>query len=275
MSYQKIFTKLTFNPINWLLICISLHLTGCATQPTKPPNSGSVIPTPPIATTKPPISIPPSTYRVMPGEGLYAIASRYGLDYRIVAEWNGITPPYNIHPGQILRLSPDVMGNELKARDLHSSHRRHHNRNRMSNDGENLQPAPNEGALPADSTANNWNWPTQGRIVRTFIKGKRTRQGIRIAGIPGQEIVAAASGRVIYSGGGLPGYGQLIIIKHAKNYLSVYGFNSKIFVQEGVSVTKGERIAEMGYSTDGKPMLHFEIRRGEVALNPLRLLPRH
>lgn len=247
----------------WLWIFFSLQLIGCATKPIDPNPPPVSKPT----TTAKPKPIPPPTYRVERGEGLYAIASRYGLDYRLVASLNGIAPPYNLYPGQVLRLRADVQQNA-------SSSRQNSNQMLIPNTDNSTQSSVSEGPLPKDHTANKWIWPTQGRVVQTFVKGKRTRQGIRIAGTSGQSIVAAASGRVIYSDDGLPGYGQLIIIKHSKNYLSAYGFNRKILTTEGKTVSQGEQIAEMGYSTDGKPMLHFEIRRGGTALNPIRLLPR-
>jgi lipoprotein NlpD len=119
-----------------------------------------------------------------------------------------------------------------------------------------------------------WIWPTRGSVVQEFRKGDRTRQGIRIAGNVGQSVLAAESGRVVYTGSGLPGYGKLIIIKHNKNYLSAYGFNRKLLVKDGKTVNRGERVAEMGRSADGKALLHFEIRRRDTPLNPLKLLPR-
>jgi lipoprotein NlpD len=118
-----------------------------------------------------------------------------------------------------------------------------------------------------------WIWPTRGVVVQNFRKGDRTRQGIRIAGNVGQSVLAAESGRVVYTGSGLPGYGKLIIIKHNKNYLSAYGFNRKLLVKDGKKVNKGEQVAEMGRSADGKALLHFEIRRRDTPLNPLKLLP--
>jgi len=110
-------------------------------------------------------------------------------------------------------------------------------------------------------------------VVQTFASGDRTRQGIRISGNLGQDVVAAESGRVVYSGGELPGYGLLVIIKHDNTYLSAYGFNRKLLVHEGDMVSRGARVAEMGSSADGKPMLHFEIRHGDAVLDPMRLLP--
>jgi lipoprotein NlpD len=265
-THWKIFSLKTYQ---WLLIIISSQLIGCAT---KPIDSN----TPTTSTTKSEITVnskplPPPTYEVQRGEGLYAIASRYGLDYRTVATWNEIAPPYNIYPGQILRLRPDVSVETIIPQH---TNRKHHTPPQTKTDSSKQDTKIYEGALPTDHTANNWIWPTKGRVVQTFVKGKRTRQGIRIAGTAGQDVIAAESGRVIYSGDGLPGYGQLIIIKHAKNYLSAYGFNNKILVSEGTKISQGQRIAEMGYSTEGKPMLHFEIRRGETALNPMRLLPK-
>ena len=99
-------------------------------------------------------------------------------------------------------------------------------------------------------------------------------KGIKIAGRSGESVVATESGKVVYSGSGLIGYGRLIIIKHNDNYLSAYGHNRKILVKEGDQVTKGNKIAEMGTANSGDPMLHFEIRRNGKPVDPLRLLPR-
>lgn len=100
------------------------------------------------------------------------------------------------------------------------------------------------------------------------------RKGIDIAGRVGQFINAAASGRVVYSGGGLVGYGKIIIIKHSKTYLSAYAFNEKLFVKEGQEVRAGQLIAAMGRNGNGRPMLHFEIRRDGKPVDPLRYLPK-
>ncbi|NIR58290.1 MAG: peptidoglycan DD-metalloendopeptidase family protein, partial [Gammaproteobacteria bacterium] len=84
---------------------------------------------------------------------------------------------------------------------------------------------------------------------------------------------AAADGRVVYSGSGLIGYGKLIIIKHNKKYLSAYGHNRKVLVEEGEDVRKGQRIAELGSTGSEQPMVHFEIRRDGKPTDPLRYLP--
>ncbi len=91
----------------------------------------------------------------------------------------------------------------------------------------------------------------------------------------GQTVAASESGRVVYAGNGLVGYGNLIIIKHDQSYLSAYGYNSKLLVSEGEEVKKGEAVAYMGAPNVGaQPVLHFEIRRKGKPINPLPLLPR-
>jgi lipoprotein NlpD len=89
----------------------------------------------------------------------------------------------------------------------------------------------------------------------------------------GQPIIAAASGRVVYAGSGLIGYGQLIILKHNDTYLSTYGYTASLLVKEGEEVKKGQRIATMGEGPERKPRLHFEIRRNGEPVNPRRYLP--
>jgi lipoprotein NlpD len=112
-------------------------------------------------------------------------------------------------------------------------------------------------------------------VVGRFVKGDPVRKGVKIEGQYGASVNAAETGKVVYAGSGLIGYGRLVIIKHNKNFLSAYGYNKKIHVKEGDTVKKGIRIAEMGSDGNGKPMLHFEIRRNGAPVDPLKLLPRH
>ncbi len=84
---------------------------------------------------------------------------------------------------------------------------------------------------------------------------------------------AAASGKVVYSGNNLKGYGELIIIKHSNTLVSAYGFNRKRFVSEGMQVRKGQKIAEMGVQPNGEAVLYFDIRRSGRSVDPLRYLP--
>ena len=116
-----------------------------------------------------------------------------------------------------------------------------------------------------------WAWPTSGRINVEFGAKPGPGTGILINGKIGQPIIAAASGRVVYAGSGLIGYGQLIILKHNDTYLSAYGYTASLLVKEGEEVKKGQRIATMGEGPERKPRLHFEIRRNGKPVNPRQI----
>ena len=115
-----------------------------------------------------------------------------------------------------------------------------------------------------------WVWPAQGAVVASF--NEPSNKGLDIAGKIGQAINAVSSGKVIYSGSDLRGYGKLVIIKHNKTYLSVYAHNSKIVVKEGQVVSAGQKIAEMGNTDANSVKLHFEIRRLGKSVDPARYL---
>jgi lipoprotein NlpD len=110
-----------------------------------------------------------------------------------------------------------------------------------------------------------WLTPTQGKIVLPYSVAAK---GVDIEGREGQAIVAAAAGKVAYSGSGLKGYGNLIIIKHADNYLTAYSHNKVNLVKEGDSVKRGQKIAELGKTDSDRPLLHFEIRKSGKPINP-------
>lgn len=121
-----------------------------------------------------------------------------------------------------------------------------------------------------NSSGINWGWPASGQVISRFSEKSK---GVGISGQPKQAILASAPGTVVYSGNGLRGYGNLIIIKHNDSYLSAYGHNSKLFVHEGDSVSKGQKIAEMGQTDSGVVKLHFEIREKGKPVDPLGFLP--
>ncbi|MBS0486525.1 MAG: peptidoglycan DD-metalloendopeptidase family protein [Proteobacteria bacterium] len=132
---------------------------------------------------------------------------------------------------------------------------------------------------PAESTAElnaggvTWRWPADGKVVGTFVAGDQTKQGLDIAGSAGDPVRAAADGEVVYSGNGLIGYGELVIVKHNANFLSAYGHNRKRLVKEGDRVKAGQQIAEMGATSASRDELHFEIRKNGKPVNPLDYLP--
>ena len=118
-----------------------------------------------------------------------------------------------------------------------------------------------------------WHWPAKGTLLGRFIAGDATRQGIDIGGADGDPVFAASDGVVVYSGSGLVGYGELIIIKHSDEWLSAYGHNRKRLVQEGQRVKAGQPIAEMGRTGAPRDEVHFEIRRKGRPVDPLQYLP--
>jgi lipoprotein NlpD len=124
-------------------------------------------------------------------------------------------------------------------------------------------------ALTGDEIA--WIWPASGKTVGTFSEGGS--KGLDIAGKAGDPVIAAADGKVVYSGTGLRGYGKLVILKHNSTYLSAYAHNQTIAVKEGQTVTKGQKIAEMGNSDADQVKLHFEVRRQGKPVDPLKYLP--
>ncbi len=133
------------------------------------------------------------------------------------------------------------------------------------------EPLPNKVASAPNSSGIDWIWPTDGKLLEGFSDKSK---GVRISGVVGQPVLASAGGQVVYSGSGLRGYGKLLIIKHNNTYLSAYAHNSKILVQEGETVTKGQKIAEMGDSDTDSVKLHFEIRKNGKPVDPIQFLPR-
>ncbi|MCZ8114904.1 peptidoglycan DD-metalloendopeptidase family protein [Silanimonas sp.] len=141
-------------------------------------------------------------------------------------------------------------------------------------------PAPVPASTPTGPAgtgafrAGQWQWPTQGQVISRYAEGDKARQGIAIAGSAGQPVRAAAAGTVVYSGAGLVGYGELIIIKHNDEWLSAYGHNRRRLVAEGANISAGQQIAELGRTGTSRDMLHFEIRRNGKPVDPTPLLPR-
>jgi len=230
-------------------------------------------------------------YRVRKGDSLHAIAFDFGLDWRDIANWNHIGSPYTIYPDQELRLSPPRRSASSAKSGASASSSRSAN-----------EPAPSSGTAqqpgrqgtatitplktpqatttskPSNNSATSdpsgWLWPTNGRIISNFKANDPSRNGIDIGGKEGQAIVASAGGEVVYSGSGLIGYGELIIIKHSDRLLSAYAHNRKRLVSEGQKVKAGKQIAEMGRNDRNQAILHFEIRVKGTPNDPLRYLPK-
>ncbi len=336
--------------LHWLTaLAVSLLLAGCGTLRSsvvvEPAAGGSAHGNPgyspynhagrtPAPTRTP---IPGGSYVVVKSDTLYSIAFRKGVDFRDLAQWNGIVAPYTIWPGQRLSLSPSrkmasaptaqvpvrpiVAGTVLPGRPVV--------RPPVATTASGFEPVPPPStaiASPGGTTATHppvavaptvapavtattsvipvagmptpapaavpppvlvpvaagasravsgigWRWPADGVLVSRFQSGDAI-PGIEIAGKPGDPVRAAADGVVVYSGNGLVGYGELVIIKHNESFLSAYGHNRKRLVKEGQRVSAGQQIAEMGSTGATRNELEFQIRKDGNPVDPLGYLPR-
>lgn len=193
----------------------------------------------------------PDSITVRKGDTLYALAKQHDISAKQLALINGLKSPYTIKPGQSLKLTATKT---YRAPATSSS-------------------KTTTASLPADNKKVNWQWPVQGELITTFKSNKTGRKGIDIAGSEGKPIKSAAPGKVVYSGNGLISYGNLVIIKHNRTYLSAYAHNRKLLVKEGDTIKAGQKIAELGKTGADSPRLHFEIRKNGKPVNPLKYLP--
>jgi lipoprotein NlpD len=203
----------------------------------------------------------PRVHVVRSGETLHAIAWRYGVDYRLLAQWNNLRDPDFIVAGQRLRLTPPASSGAPAG----SSRSTSSTPTAPTSASRSAPPVPAPPVLPSPQ----WQWPTLGPLLYRYGNRAEIASGIGIGGRQGQTVSAAAAGRVVYAGSGLAGYGQLVIIKHNDTYLSAYGHNGRLLVVQGQDVRRGDKIAEMGLGPKRQPRLHFEIRRNGAPVDPL------
>jgi lipoprotein NlpD len=205
------------------------------------------------------------------GDTLYGIAFRNGIDVRDLAAWNAIGPPYTIHPGQQLRLYPRGASSVASTPPRTTT-----GRPTTPTQPRPVPPPAPRPVVPPPPAASPiaWTWPASGEVLTRFVAGEPTKQGIDIGGDSGAPVRAAGDGVVVYSGAGLVGYGELIIVKHNDAWLSAYGHNRKRLVNEGQLVKAGQQVAEMGHSGAARDMLHFEIRYNGKPVDPVAYLPR-
>jgi lipoprotein NlpD len=238
------------------------------------------------------------TYTVRRGDTLLRIALDNGQNYRDLVAWNNLSDPDDIKVGQVLRVAPPERSGSaivtspitmpgvdkpapVPKKSTPRGDKKAYSESNLADTQkeETAKPErPASGALAAGSTVTanddeklSWMWPSDGRIVATFDEGKN--KGIDIAGKLGQQVMAAGSGKVMYAGSGIRGYGNLVIVKHNNSLLSAYAHNRAIVVKEGQNVTKGQVIAEMGDSDADTVKLHFEIRQQGKPVDPSKFLP--
>lgn len=231
-------------------------------------------------------------YTVRKGDTLLRIALDFGQNYRDLVSWNHLANPDDIKVGQVLRVNgpegertANVQTQPVPMPPPANVPRKTEPRadKKPATDGVVADTRPGTAApvvtpapsapVPAagDDARLSWMWPSEGRVIATFDDGRN--KGLDIAGKLGQPVVAAGSGKVMYAGSGIRGYGNLVIVKHSNSLLSAYAHNRKIVVKEGDNVAKGQVIAEMGDSDADLVKLHFEIRQQGKPVDPTRFLP--
>lgn len=228
-------------------------------------------------------------HQVRPNDTLYSISWNYNQDYKQVAKWNGLAAPYVVKPGQWIRVVPptrDAWGNlhpPLPKPRPTKTYQPKPTPKTVVKSKPIPEPAKTAVAShpkqtsPVVSRSTNmpdWIWPSKGKVIQTYNAKQPRRQGIDISATLGEQVLATSGGKVVYSGNGLRGYGNLIIIKHNAKYLSAYAHNQRRVVKEGDMVKKGQVIAYAGQTESDRVKLHFQIRIDGKPVDPLRYLPK-
>jgi lipoprotein NlpD len=224
--------------------------------------------------------VPDGAYRVQPGDTLASIAARYGTDWRTLARINRLDDPDKLEIDQIIRLSEAPLAAAPATPSAQASGGSEASgvvvqpvsegaSTQASNDAPRVAVEPETAPVPAAGIA--LVWPAEGPIVSRF--DGNNNKGVGIGGKLGAPVMAAADGRVVYSGAGLRGYGNLVILKHDDTYLTAYAHNQALLVKEDQVVKQGQRIAEMGNTESDRVKLHFEVRQLGKPVDPMQYLP--
>lgn len=306
MKNNRVFAK----PGLAFVLAALLLLAGCASNSPAPVSDRSGQP---MSTSPAPVA-PKDTYTVKSGDTVRSIAREHNMDFRELIAMNNIESPDRIAPGKVLKIKPpadqsssvastapvtsDVVvarpiGNDpvIEKRPLGSNTdtlKREPKAGKEVYSDQALAQAQNQGqpkpavaevkpeAKPAETAPAGeelaWIWPTGGKVITQFSEGGN--KGIDIAGKMGDQVVAVGDGRVTNANNALRGYGYLIVIKHSGNFITVYAHNSKLLVKDGQTVTKGQKIAEMGNTDADQVKLHFEVRQQGKPVDPLQYLPK-
>ncbi len=226
----------------------------------------------------------PGYYTVKPGDTLIRIGLESGQNWKDLMKWNNFENPNVLEVGQVLRVVPPgadpnavatraVVSAKVETRPLDATKGTPPVAASVATaaSGASSQPAASAPAAREGDDNINWLWPAGGAVLSAFDESRS--KGLTIAGKPGDPVLAAADGRVVYAGSGLRGYGNLVILKHNSTYLTAYAHNQALLVKEDQSVRRGQKIAEMGSTDAERVQLHFEIRRQGKPIDPAKLLP--
>lgn len=207
-------------------------------------------------------------YYVKGGDTLYSIAVANDLDWRRLARWNGIANPRHLKIGQRLRLNPPSHAASPARKPTTAS---------SASQGTSTATRVAASRPKAASSPVKWKWPLEGKVLHRFPEGGPAQKGLILGAGVDTPVRAAASGKVVYSGDGLPGYGNLVIVKHNAEWLSAYAYNKSLSVSEGEQVRQGQTIARVGPKDHRRPEkgghLLFQIRRQGKPVDPERYLP--
>jgi lipoprotein NlpD len=255
-----------------VLFLIAAVAGGCAPQRGAAPVEDRR--PPPRSAAKPAVAAAPATamqgvaegfYVVKSGDTLYSIALEHGADYHELAQWNSLDDPTRLRVGQVLRVKPPaessvVIGSgravgRIESRPLEG----------QKPPAPAVAPQAREEPM-LEATPLQFLWPAKGKLLAGFAEPRQ--KGIDIEGKIGDPVIAAAAGRVTYVGSGIPGLGKLVVIRHDQGFITVYANNKDILVKEQQAVARGQRIADLGEK------LHFQIRKGAAAVDPLLYLPK-
>lgn len=266
------------------LFSFCIVLSACASRPNPAPIS-SLDTAKKVSSKK--VKITGNIYKVKPGDTLFSIAFSANQDYRELAKRNKINAPYTIFPGQTLQLDNSAIKNKKRKNYTKSSKKSSSETQKNNkivkkdldpqNQPEYVQKKADKKFNATNDLGNNkvqWVWPTSGKITQRFSVKENGFKGLQLSNSEGTNVVAAASGVVVYAGNALRGYGNLIILKHNDDYLSAYAHNSKLLVKEQQHVKVGQKIAEMGSTDAETSALRFEIRFRGQAVDPVNYLPK-
>ncbi len=222
------------------------------------------------------LRLPASSYHLVArGDTLYSISRRYNVDVAALKKINDLSPPYTLAVGQKIMLRGHAAARTTAtAAPQNNTGRRNYT----------VSAVPKKTAEPKRSSSYNvsknrktkFAWPVRGTVISKYgtIGKGRANDGINIKAGRGTAVKAADSGTVAYAGNELKGFGNLILIRHYDGWITAYAHNDRLLVKKGQKVRRGEKISTVG-TTGGvnTPQLHFEIRAGKKAVNPVLYLP--